>query len=421
MTETGGSLFTWPRGVPFLLAISMVNPPEWPDTRHVSHDYPDVMGIDVVAGRCFDEGDGPGQQVLLINRTLERSGLVGPDPVGRPLLVDRAVREHVVRLRDPLIFPYSKAGRLLHNVGRPICHQAAAPLEQIGPRVTPLDVGSNGVRQGVFAHRVRVVSLFARPRAERRAEPVDGRCPFQAGEFKTAQQDMSDSCLPAFRDGKTNASSEPRFRPARMAQAASDSGTRCSRFRLHPIGWNTPLARLKVNLAPPYAPRLTGPHTSQYQEPETRLHDGRAADIGCNLAQRIGHAIRGEKGKGEVLITVDDASLDRRSSLAVRNHSPTGPAWAYGGSGPAQLAPGVLLSVTNAATAERFYQRFKWIVSAPIEAARWTLDAGDILGWLESAVGTTLCAWRWRSGERAAAAGCVSAGGVSGGSGDGGG
>ena len=91
-------------------------------------------------------------------------------------------------LRDPLIFPYSKAGRLLHNVGRPICHQAAAPLEQIGPRVTPLDVGSNGVRQGVFAHRVRVVGLFARPRAQRRAEPVDGRCPFQAGEFQTAQQ-----------------------------------------------------------------------------------------------------------------------------------------------------------------------------------------------------------------------------------------
>ena len=61
----------------------VVNPPEWPDTRRVSHDYLDVMGIDVVAGRGFDEGDGPGRQVLLINRTLERSGLLGPDPVGR--------------------------------------------------------------------------------------------------------------------------------------------------------------------------------------------------------------------------------------------------------------------------------------------------------------------------------------------------
>ena len=41
--------------------------------------------------------------------------------------------------------------------------------------------------------------------------------------------------------------------------------------------------------------------------------------------------IRGEKGKGEVLITVDGASLDLRSSLAVRNYWPTGPAWGYGG------------------------------------------------------------------------------------------
>ena len=60
-----------------------MNPPEWPDTRHVSRDYLDVMGIDVVAGRRFDEGDAAGRQVLLINETLERSGLLGPNPVGR--------------------------------------------------------------------------------------------------------------------------------------------------------------------------------------------------------------------------------------------------------------------------------------------------------------------------------------------------
>ena len=60
-----------------------VNPPEWPDTRHVSHDYLDVMGIDVLAGRGFSEGDGAGRQALLINETLERSGLLGPNPIGR--------------------------------------------------------------------------------------------------------------------------------------------------------------------------------------------------------------------------------------------------------------------------------------------------------------------------------------------------
>ena len=38
----------------------------------------------------------------------------------------------------------------------------------------------------------------------------------------------------------------------------------------------------------------------------------------------------GERRKGEVLITVDGTPLDWRSSLMVRNHSPTGPAWGYG-------------------------------------------------------------------------------------------
>ena len=76
------------------------------------------------------------------------------------------------------------------------------------------------------------------------------------------------------------------------------------------------------------------------------------------------------------------------STVAVRKHSPTGPAWGYGGSGPAQLALAILLAVTDEATAAQFYQKFKWDVLAPIEADRWALAAGDVLGWLESASGT---------------------------------
>ena len=86
-------------------------------------------------------------------------------------------------------------------------------------------------------------------------------------------------------------------------------------------------------------------------------------------------------------MTVGGAPLDWRSSLAVRNHSPTGPAWGYGGLGPAQLA--LLLAVTDKATAEQFYQQFKWDVLAPIEVDRWALDTGEVLGWLESAAGGT--------------------------------
>ena len=45
--------------------------------------------------------------------------------------------------------------------------------------------------------------------------------------------------------------------------------------------------------------------------------------------------------------------------------------------------------MTDAATAERFYQQFKWGVIAPIEADRWALDAGDVLHWLGSAAAGT--------------------------------
>ena len=41
--------------------------------------------------------------------------------------------------------------------------------------------------------------------------------------------------------------------------------------------------------------------------------------------------------------------------------------------------------MTDAVTAERFYQQFKWSVIAPLEADRWALDASDVLHWLGSA------------------------------------
>ena len=99
--------------------------------------------------------------------------------------------------------------------------------------------------------------------------------------------------------------------------------------------------------------------------------------------------IRGERRNGEVVITVDGAPLDWRASLAVRNHhSPAGPDWGHGGSGSAQLALAILLAVTDEATAERFYQRFKWGVLAPIRAEHWVLEADDIHRWLRMSAET---------------------------------
>ena len=52
-------------------------------------------------------------------------------------------------------------------------------------------------------------------------------------------------------------------------------------------------------------------------------------------------------------------------------------------------------AVTDEATAEWFYQKFKWDVLAPLEADRWALDTGDILvGWSRRRGRTTSCHWR---------------------------
>ena len=85
----------------------------------------------------------------------------------------------------------------------------------------------------------------------------------------------------------------------------------------------------------------------------------------------------GLRRAGEVLITVDGAPLDWRASLAVRNHSPTNPAWGYGGSGSAQLALAILLMVTDETTAERFYQRSRLRKAWPAEGLRPRRERGS--------------------------------------------
>lgn len=59
-------------------------------------------------------------------------------------------------------------------------------------------------------------------------------------------------------------------------------------------------------------------------------------------------------------VRIDGELLPLPPSLKVRNHSPTGFSWGYGGSGPSQLALAVLLTVVPRAEAERFYMDFKW-------------------------------------------------------------
>ena len=62
--------------------------------------------------------------------------------------------------------------------------------------------------------------------------------------------------------------------------------------------------------------------------------------------------IRSERRGADVLVTVDGDPVDWRASLALRSHSPPGPAWGYGGSGPAQLALAILLALTDVRSIE---------------------------------------------------------------------
>jgi predicted permease len=57
--------------------------PDRPDTRFVSRDFLAALAIPLVAGRIFGDADRAGEpQVLVINRTLARSGLFGSNPIG---------------------------------------------------------------------------------------------------------------------------------------------------------------------------------------------------------------------------------------------------------------------------------------------------------------------------------------------------
>ena len=58
-------------------------PPGPIDSRIVSRHFLGAMGVRVIEGRGFNENDRDGQpRVMLINRTLARSGLLGPNPIG---------------------------------------------------------------------------------------------------------------------------------------------------------------------------------------------------------------------------------------------------------------------------------------------------------------------------------------------------
>lgn len=81
-------------------------------------------------------------------------------------------------------------------------------------------------------------------------------------------------------------------------------------------------------------------------------------------------------------VTYADQPLDPRHDL--RNHSPDGFNWGYGGSGPAQLALAICAAALgDDVLALELYQDYKWHLIAKIEVDNWTLPASEVLAWAE--------------------------------------
>ena len=66
----------------------------------------------------------------------------------------------------------------------------------------------------------------------------------------------------------------------------------------------------------------------------------------------------------------------------VVRHSPSGPEWGYGGSGPADCARSVLLALTDEPTAEAHYQAFKAEVIARLPEPGAVVQRTVVLAWL---------------------------------------
>lgn len=80
---------------------------------------------------------------------------------------------------------------------------------------------------------------------------------------------------------------------------------------------------------------------------------------------------------------VDSGPISMR--LDLRNHSPTGFGWGYGGSGPAQLALALCAhALGDDDVALRVYDAFKWKVVAGLPYGGWEILQANVLLHIEA-------------------------------------
>lgn len=101
--------------------------------------------------------------------------------------------------------------------------------------------------------------------------------------------------------------------------------------------------------------------------------------------KKIGKVYEGMRDEEGLVVLVDGLSLDPKPSQKLRNHSPDGFEWGYGGSGPSQLALAILLDYTGDKTlAMRHYQNFKIAFIQSLDRSKgWQINASEIDEFLE--------------------------------------
>lgn len=99
------------------------------------------------------------------------------------------------------------------------------------------------------------------------------------------------------------------------------------------------------------------------------------------------HVYEGWRDEQGAQVDVDGFALKPDDSLKIVRHSPDGFEWGYGGSGPAQLALGILFhhfthykrysSKRAAKEAEQYHQDFKWKVISNLGES-WHFDSAFV-------------------------------------------
>lgn len=92
--------------------------------------------------------------------------------------------------------------------------------------------------------------------------------------------------------------------------------------------------------------------------------------------------IRTEGGVSVYRLKTDAYSDELPLRLDLRNHSPTGFEWGYGGSGPAQLALALLADAVGDAAALAYYQHYKEDEVADFSKDRWHKTSEGIRQWV---------------------------------------